>query len=70
MFVHSVQIIGFSIRNLIAVGVEQIGDPEDAVRKGARALIEKTEGVYPVNKIFSYVMEGLNSKSAWQCNGK
>lgn len=47
----------------------QIGDPKDAVRNGVRALFKQIALVYPVSKLFSYVMEGLKSKNARQRTG-
>ncbi|XP_026670191.1 protein mini spindles isoform X2 [Ceratina calcarata] len=44
----------------------KIGDPKDAVRNGIRALFKQIALVYPVSKLFSYVMEGLKSKNARQ----
>lgn len=44
----------------------KIGDPKDAVRNGVRALFKQMALVYPVSKLFSYVMEGLKSKNARQ----
>ncbi|KOC71291.1 Cytoskeleton-associated protein 5 [Habropoda laboriosa] len=47
----------------------KIGDPKDAVRNGVRALFKQIALVYPVSKLFSYVMEGLKSKNARQRTG-
>ncbi|XP_044007897.1 protein mini spindles isoform X2 [Aphidius gifuensis] len=44
----------------------KIGDPKDAVRNGVRALFKQIASVYPVSKLFTYVMEGLKSKNARQ----
>ncbi|XP_036150006.1 protein mini spindles [Monomorium pharaonis] len=44
----------------------KIGDPKDAVRNGVRALFKQIALVYPVSKLFSYVMEGVKSKNARQ----
>ncbi|KAK0183474.1 hypothetical protein PV327_001512 [Microctonus hyperodae] len=44
----------------------KIGDPKDSVRNGVRALFKQIALVYPVSKLFSYVMEGLKSKNARQ----
>ncbi|XP_076386663.1 msps cytoskeleton-associated protein 5 isoform X2 [Megachile rotundata] len=44
----------------------KIGDPKDAVRNGVRSLFKQIALVYPVSKLFSYVMEGLKSKNARQ----
>ncbi|OXU27451.1 hypothetical protein TSAR_002490 [Trichomalopsis sarcophagae] len=44
----------------------KIGDPKDAVRNGVKALFKQIAMVYPVSKLFSYVMEGLKSKNARQ----
>ncbi|XP_070169213.1 protein mini spindles isoform X2 [Polyergus mexicanus] len=44
----------------------KIGDPKDTVRNGVRALFKQIALVYPVSKLFSYVMEGLKSKNARQ----
>ncbi|XP_043269757.1 protein mini spindles isoform X2 [Venturia canescens] len=46
--------------------VTKIGDPKDTVRMGVRALFRQIALVYPVSKLFSYVMEGLKSKNARQ----
>lgn len=46
--------------------VTKIGDPKDTVRMGVRALFKQIALVYPVSKLFSYVMEGLKSKNARQ----
>ena len=47
----------------------QIGDPKDAVRNGVRALFKQIALVYPVSKLFMYMMEGLKSKNARQRTG-
>ncbi|XP_014206626.1 protein mini spindles isoform X2 [Copidosoma floridanum] len=44
----------------------KIGDPKDAVRNGVKALFKQIASVYPVSKLFSYVMDGLKSKNARQ----
>ncbi|XP_044594200.1 protein mini spindles isoform X1 [Cotesia glomerata] len=44
----------------------KIGDPKDSVRNSVRALFKRIALVYPVSKLFSYVMEGLKSKNARQ----
>ncbi|KAF7996087.1 hypothetical protein HCN44_009923, partial [Aphidius gifuensis] len=44
----------------------KIGDPKNAVRNGVRALFKQIASVYPVSKLFTYVMEGLKSKNARQ----
>ncbi|KYQ51976.1 Cytoskeleton-associated protein 5 [Trachymyrmex zeteki] len=44
----------------------KVCDPKDAVRNGVRALFKQMALVYPVSKLFSYVMEGLKSKNARQ----
>ncbi|XP_048511351.1 protein mini spindles isoform X1 [Athalia rosae] len=46
--------------------VTKIGDPKDAVRNGVRALFKQIALVFPVSKLFSYVMEGIKSKNARQ----
>jgi len=40
------------------------------VRNGVRALFKQIALVYPVSKLFSYVMEGLKSKNARQRTGR
>ncbi|XP_018326942.1 protein mini spindles isoform X2 [Agrilus planipennis] len=42
------------------------GDPKDAVRNGVRSLFNQICNIFPVSKLFSYVMEGLKSKNARQ----
>ncbi|KAJ8683238.1 hypothetical protein QAD02_019030 [Eretmocerus hayati] len=44
----------------------KVGDPKDAVRNGVKALFKQIALVYPVSKLFSYVMDGLKSKNARQ----
>lgn len=40
------------------------------MRNGVRALFRQIALVYPVSKLFSYVMEGLKSKNARQRTGR
>uniref|UniRef100_A0A1A9W8C3 TOG domain-containing protein n=1 Tax=Glossina brevipalpis TaxID=37001 RepID=A0A1A9W8C3_9MUSC len=44
----------------------KLGDPKDTVRNGVRSLLRQILVVYPYNKVFIYVMEGLKSKNARQ----
>ncbi|GLG98562.1 Protein mini spindles [Gryllus bimaculatus] len=44
----------------------KIGDPKDAVRNSVRGLFKQMEKVYPLTKLFGYIMEGLKSKNARQ----
>ncbi|XP_015517850.2 protein mini spindles isoform X1 [Neodiprion lecontei] len=44
----------------------KIGDSKDTVRNGVRALFKQIALVFPVSKLFSYVMEGIKSKNARQ----
>lgn len=44
----------------------QIGDPKDSVRNGVRSLFKQICLVYPVNRLFTYIMEGVKSKNARQ----
>ncbi|XP_046394021.1 protein mini spindles [Ischnura elegans] len=44
----------------------KVGDPKDAVRNSVRALFKQIGLIYPVSKLFAYVMEGLKSKNARQ----
>ncbi|KAJ8937291.1 hypothetical protein NQ318_020341 [Aromia moschata] len=46
--------------------VLKIGDPKDSVRNGVKALLNRISRVYPVSKLFTYVMEGIKSKNARQ----
>ncbi|KAJ8966867.1 hypothetical protein NQ314_003261 [Rhamnusium bicolor] len=46
--------------------VQKIGDPKDSVRNGVKALLNLISRVYPVSKLFTYVMEGVKSKNARQ----
>ncbi|KAJ8911338.1 hypothetical protein NQ315_014182, partial [Exocentrus adspersus] len=46
--------------------VLKIGDPKDSVRNGVKALLNLISRVYPVGKLFTYVMEGVKSKNARQ----
>lgn len=40
------------------------------MRNGVRALFKQIALVYPVSKLFLYVMEGLKSKNARQRTGR
>lgn len=42
------------------------GDPKDSVRNGVRSLIKQLCNVYTVNRLFTYIMDGLKSKNARQ----
>ncbi|GAB6028698.1 hypothetical protein CHUAL_004522 [Chamberlinius hualienensis] len=44
----------------------KVGDPKDAVRQGVRAIFRLLYIVYPANKIFNYLLDGLKSKNARQ----
>lgn len=44
----------------------KVGDPKDAVRNGVKSLFKQIVLVYPVSRLFSYIMEGLKSKNARQ----
>ncbi|KAL1459608.1 hypothetical protein WDU94_011572 [Cyamophila willieti] len=44
----------------------KIGDPKDAVRASVRSLFRQLGSVYPLAKLFGYVMDGLKSKNARQ----
>lgn len=44
----------------------KIGDPKDAVRNSVRTLFRQMERIYPLTKLFGYIMEGLKSKNARQ----
>ncbi|KAG7190528.1 hypothetical protein KM043_006629 [Ampulex compressa] len=44
----------------------KIGDPKDAVRNAVRGLLKQIALIYPLSKLFSYVMVGLKSKNARQ----
>jgi cytoskeleton-associated protein 5 len=46
--------------------VVKIGDPKDSVRNGVRSLFKQICLVYPVNRLFTYIMEGVKSKNARQ----
>lgn len=47
----------------------QIGDPKDAVRNNVRALLKQIWSVYPLSKLFVYLMDGIKSKNARQRAG-
>ncbi|KAK0091601.1 hypothetical protein PV326_002969 [Microctonus aethiopoides] len=46
--------------------INKIGDPKDSIRNSVRALFKQIALVYPVSKLFSYIMEGLQSKNPRQ----
>ncbi|KAG5893374.1 hypothetical protein JTB14_000138 [Gonioctena quinquepunctata] len=46
--------------------INKIGDPKDTVRNGVKALLTQISRLFPVSKLFTYVMEGLKSKNARQ----
>ncbi|XP_074041153.1 protein mini spindles-like isoform X1 [Leptinotarsa decemlineata] len=46
--------------------VNKIGDPKDTVRNGVKALLTQITRLFPVSKLFTYIMEGLKSKNARQ----
>ncbi|XP_049825977.1 protein mini spindles isoform X2 [Aethina tumida] len=46
--------------------VLKIGDPKDSVRNGVRALFKQICNIYPVHRLFTYIMEGIKSKNARQ----
>ncbi|CAG9862957.1 unnamed protein product [Phyllotreta striolata] len=46
--------------------VNKIGDPKDSVRNGVKILLKQLNMLYHVNKLFTFVMEGLKSKNARQ----
>ncbi|CAH1174022.1 unnamed protein product [Phaedon cochleariae] len=46
--------------------INKIGDPKDSVRNGVKALLNLITRLFPVSKLFTYVMEGLKSKNARQ----
>ncbi|XP_075235279.1 msps cytoskeleton-associated protein 5 isoform X2 [Lycorma delicatula] len=46
--------------------VLKVGDPKDTVRNSVRVLFKQISLIYPVSKLFTYVMDGLKSKNARQ----
>lgn len=44
----------------------KIGDPKDTVRYSVRSIFKQLASIYPLTKLFNYVMEGLKSKNARQ----
>lgn len=50
----------------INIFIFQIGDPKDTVRNGVKVLLNQINRLYPVSKLFTYVMEGVKSKNARQ----
>ncbi|CAG9832269.1 unnamed protein product [Diabrotica balteata] len=46
--------------------INKIGDPKDSVRNGVKALLNQLNRLFPVNKLSTYVMEGVKSKNARQ----
>ncbi|XP_014276098.1 protein mini spindles [Halyomorpha halys] len=46
--------------------MHKVGNPKDTIRNSVRAILKQISIVYPVNKQFFYVMEGLKSKNARQ----
>lgn len=57
-------------KNLSCLTVFQVGDPKDAVRNSVKAIFKLIGSIYPVSKLFTYIMDGLKSKNARQRTGK
>lgn len=49
--------------------VIQVGDAKDPVRKGVRALFGQLCCIYPPNKLFPHIVDGLKSKNSRQRSG-
>lgn len=63
---NNVRLLENEASSFIPYLILKAGDPKDAVRNGVRALFGQISRVYPVSKLFSYIMEGLKSKNARQ----
>ena len=48
----------------------QVGDAKDNVRKDVRGIIKILYKLYPVSKMFTFLMDGIKSKNAKQRMGK
>ena len=44
----------------------QVGDPKDNVRKAIRIILKSICKVYPSQKLFPFIVDGLKSKNAKQ----
>ncbi|CAH1965388.1 unnamed protein product [Acanthoscelides obtectus] len=60
------RMLEYEASSFIPYLVLKIGDPKDTVRNGVKALLNQTNKLYPVNKLFTYIMEGIKSKNARQ----
>lgn len=63
--------LGYRILELEAVSfvpylILKMGDPKDTVRKGVREILKLMCQIYPSSKIFSYIMQGLQTKNSRQ----
>lgn len=50
--------------------IVQVGDAKDNVRKDVRGIIKILYKLYPVSKMFTFLMDGIKSKNAKQRMGK
>lgn len=48
----------------------QLGDPKDVVRNNVRSILKQIAFVFPISKIFQYIMDGIKSKNSRQRSGK
>ncbi|XP_065221041.1 protein mini spindles isoform X2 [Planococcus citri] len=49
--------------------VLKAGDPKDTVRNNVKDIFDAIGSVYPISKLFTYVMDGIKSKNARQRTG-
>ncbi|KAL5234313.1 hypothetical protein ACI65C_001723 [Semiaphis heraclei] len=46
--------------------VKKLGDPKDVVRNNVRSILKQIAFVFPISKIFQYIMDGIKSKNSRQ----
>lgn len=54
---------------IISQLIGQVGDAKDNVRKDVRGIIKILYKLYPVSKMFTFLMDGIKSKNAKQRMG-
>ncbi|KAK9509392.1 hypothetical protein O3M35_006719 [Rhynocoris fuscipes] len=60
------QMLDYEAHSFIPYLILKVGDPKDAVRTSIRALFKQISSMFPVAKLFVFIMEGTKSKNARQ----
>ena len=58
-----------SVKMIVPLFSAQTGDPKDVVRNLVRDIFDAIGAVYPISKLFNFIMEGVKSKNARQRTG-